>query len=333
MFDVITFGSATCDIFLELNRVSFRVLRESVSGKGFVRGRALCFSLGGKLIVDDVKLFSGGGGTNTACTFSAQGLKTAYLGKLGDDFMGNMVLQDLKRFNVSTTLLKKDEERKTALSVVLSTKKERTILINMGACHFLNKQDVPWARIKKAKWFYIAPLYGKSAELLGDLVRFARENKIAIAVNPSRQSLKLGREALKPILAHIDVLLLNDKEARLLSTPQTQTPREVLKDIRYICPGVIVITKGREGALVCDGLSLFKLEPPEVKVVEKTGAGDAFASGFVAGLFQKDNIEYAIRLAAANAEGCCQATGAKNGLLKRGQKIDISKYKITKSHL
>jgi len=329
MPDVITFGSATGDVFLKLNRGNFKVLRD----KAFGSGKGMCFSLGSKFLVDDTTVFSGGGGTNTACTFSNQGFKSAYVGKVGDDIMGEMVLQDLKTHKVSLLFLLKDQKRKTALSVVLSSSRERTILIYKGACHFLSKEDLLFTKLKKTKWFYIAPLYDKSAELLGGIIRFARENKISVAFNPSRQHLKAGRDRLKPVLAHVDALILNDREARMLVNVPGDKDLEIIKELRYICPGIIVITKGRGGAVVCDGANIFKLFVTDIQVVEKTGAGDAFGSAFIAGLLQKNDIEYAIRLAIANAESCIQKVGAKNGLLKRGQKVNLSKYKITKSHL
>lgn len=328
MYDVITFGSATCDIFLKLARASFRILGD----KAFKGGKGLCFSLGSKQLVDDLEVFSGGGGTNAAATFALQGLKTAYFGKIGDDVMGSIVLQDFKKFKIASNFLKTDNSRKTALSVVLSGKRDRTILLYKGACHFLEKKDIPFKDIKKTKWFYIAPLYGKSADLLGELVRFARENKIEVALNLSSQHLKLGKHALKPILAQIDVLLLNRTEASLLADVPKEKELETLKELRYLCPGIIVVTKGSGGAVVCDDLRIFRVEAAKVNVVEKTGAGDAFGSGFVAGLFQTNDVGYAMQLALANSESCIQKIGAKNGLLKMA-KIGTSEHKITKSHL
>lgn len=327
MPDVVTFGSSTGDVFLKLNRSNYSVVR----GKEFGSNKDLCFSMGGKFLVDDTFLFSGGGGTNTACTFANQGFKTAYVGLVGEDSMGDLVLEELKAHKVSTVFLRSDKKRKTALSVVLSGSNERTILIYKGACHFLEKRDIPFAKLKKSKWFYVAPLYGETADLLSDIVRFARENKIFLAFNPSSQHVKSGD--LRPMLTHVDALILNNREAKLLINSSTNKELEIIKELRYICPGIIVMTKGSGGAIVCDGPNVFKLETTDIMVVEKTGAGDAFGSAFISGLLRKNDIEYAIRLAIANAESCIQKIGAKNGLLKKGQKVDLSKYKITRSHL
>lgn len=303
MFDVITFGSATSDTFLRLKK-------------------GTSFSPGGKILVEDLKLFSGGGGTNTACTFANLGFKTAYLGKVGDDSAGEMIREDLKKFKVSTKFLKTDKKRKTAMSVILSPlDTDRTILIFQGACHFMAKDDIPWRKIKKAKWFYIAPLYKKSVELLSPLVKFAKEQGIKVAVNPSAEQLE-RRHALKPILNQVDLLILNQEEANLLA------------NLTSFCPGIIVITKGGEGSVVYKDKTVFEAGIVKVKLIEKTGAGDAFGSGFLAGLLEKDSIEYAIQLAASNAASCIQEPGAKNGLLKKADlsklpKVDIIKKSLT----
>jgi len=329
MFDVITFGSATSDLFLKLHRSNFRIAKNKVD-----KSKDICFSLGSKLLVEDTAVFSGGGGTNTACSFSSLGFKTAYVGKIGNDAMANIVLSDLARYKVATLFLKKDKQRKTASSVILTSTRERTILIYKGASHFLTKSEIDWAKIKKTKWFYLAPLYGTTANLLPQIVRFARENRIEIAFNPSREHLRMGKDKLAPVLALIDVLILNMTEAAMLTgIPQTEVT-EILNELRYLCPGVIVITRGIKGVLVCDGRQIFDAKTDtNMKIKEKTGAGDSFGSAFTAGLLEKNSIEYAISLATANAESCIQEIGAKNGLLKKSKRMKVSNYKITKSNL
>lgn len=330
MFDVITFGSATSDLFLKLHRSNFRIAKNKTNSKQ----KDICFPLGSKLLIEDTAVFSGGGGTNTACSFSSLGWKTAYVGKVGDDTMADIVLSDLAEYKVSDLFLKKDKQRKTASSVVLTGPRERTILIYKGASHFLAKNDIPWARIKKTKWFYLAPLYGNTASLLPEIVKFARENRIEIAFNPSKEHLKMGKDRLSSVLALVDVLILNMTEASMLTgIPQTEII-DILNELRYLCPGVVVITRGIKGVLVCDGRLLFDAKTTQSKKVkEKTGAGDSFGSAFTAGLLEKNSIEYAIRLGIANAESCIQEVGAKNGLLKKNKKIKVPNYKIIKSNL
>jgi len=319
MFDIITFGSATCDIFLKLPRP------ETESGK-------ICFPLGDKVEVGDWAMHSGGGGTNTAYTFALQGLKAAYYGQVGDDYFGQMVMNDLEKAGVSLKLVKKSSDKATALSVILSPSvADRAILVAPGACHFLSPEKMDWPKIKKASWFYIAPFYEKSADNLPVLVDFAQKNKIKIALNPSAAQIRNQPEALKKIIGQVNVLLLNLKEAAILAELSEVQERLLAEKIKSWGPGLVVITKGGKGAIISDGRTYYEAGIFPVKVAERTGAGDAFGSGFVAGLLQKNDIEYAIRLAVANSASCLTQVGAKNGLLKKGDLDDWPALDVRKN--
>ncbi len=330
MFDIITFGSATGDTFLRLKKDNFQIWEESK----FVTGKALCFPLGSKVFIEDLQVSTGGGGTNTACTFSNQGFKVAYCGKIGEDNGGEAILTELKRFKVDTGFLKKDKKYLTAYSVILSLpQEERTILIYRGACHFLEKEDIPWQKIKETKWFYLAPLSEKSSLIFPDLVEFAKKNNIKVAVNPGNTQINLGEKILNPLFRKVDVLLLNKEEASGLSKISQGDDRDLIKKLISLTPGIIVMTKGKEGSVVSDGKHIFQAGIPSVLPFEKTGAGDAFGSGFVSGLLEKNDIEYALQLATANATSCIQKIGAKNGLLKKGEWGSWPKVKVKKTKL
>jgi ribokinase len=326
MYDIITFGSATRDTFLKIKKDTFRILEGE-----FPEARALCFPLGSKIFIEGLHVSSGGGGTNSACAFANQGFKTAYCGKIGNDKRGEAMLEDLKKFKVDVSFVKKDKKHLSAYSIVISLpQEERTILIYRGACHFVQKQDIPFAKIKKTKWFYLAPLSGESAQLFGPLVKFAKENNINVASNPGNSQLSLEPKILNPILAQIDVLILNEEEASLLSGIKEKNEKEMLKKLTDLCKGILVITKAENGSIVSDGEYIYSAGASFVLPLEKTGAGDAFGSGFLSGFLQKNNIEYAMQLATANATGCIQKIGAKNGILKKGEwgswpRVEVSK--------
>jgi len=166
---------------------------------------------------------------------------------------------------VETQFIKKDKKYPTAYSVILSAPiGERTVLIYRGACHFMELADVPWERFKKVKWFYLAPLSEKSTQLFGPLVKFAREHKIKVAANPGSGQLNLGEEVLKPILSQIDVLILNKEEAALLTKMPRENEKDLIKKLVQATGGVIVITKGREGSVVCDGKYVYSASAPSV---------------------------------------------------------------------
>ncbi len=197
----------------------------------------------------------------------------------------------------------------------------------------MTKEEVSWGKIKKTKWFYLAPLSEKLAELFGPLVDFAKENNIEVAANPGNTQIKLGEEVLKPILSKINVLFLNEEEASLLTKIPFKQEEEVIKQLSSFCPGIIVITKGKDGSVVFDGKHVFRAGVQDVPVVDKAGAGDAFGSGFLSGLLLKNDIEYAIQLATANAAGCVQETGTKNGLLSEKDLADLPRVLVEKMEL
>ena len=307
IFDVITFGSATKDIFLRLKKEEFKLK------SGFIS-----FPIGAKIFIEEINTATGGGGTNTAATFSNLGFKTAYCGKVGDDEEGEVIEKELEKFKIFK-FLKKDKKHPTAISIVLSSAFfKRTILIYRGACHFLRKKDIPFGKLK-AKWFYIGPLSGESAKIFPILINFAKNHNIKVMANLGNSQIALGKRVLKPILSKIDILLLNQNEASLLAKTLNS------KKLFSLTKGIIIITKEKKGSLIFDGKYIFKAETLKTKVIDKTGAGDAYGSGFLAGILEKNNIEYAMKLATANASKCLTKLGAKNGLLKKGDKWQKAK--------
>ena len=328
MYDIITFGSATWDIFIKPKNF------QKVSDKNkFITGEGVCFGLGSKVEVKDIFFSSGGGGTNTAATFAKQGFKVAYCGKVGEDLAGKEVIKELDRFNVDTEFVFRTKEKPTNLSIILSAAdNNRTIFVYRGASEELKKNEIPLKNLK-AKWFYLAPLSDKLCGIFEDLVDFAHKNKIKIVVNPGNSQLSLPEATLKKILKKINILILNQEEASFLTKIPYQKEAEIFKKIDEICPGIAIVTKGERGALVSDGKYLYKCKTPKIKVVDSTGAGDSFASGFVSGYILKNgDIEYALRLGTANATACLKKIGAKNGLLKKSdkwEKVEVEKKIIS----
>ena len=324
MFDIITFGSATIDTFLKLQKKDYQILNK----------KSFCIPLGSKISIEGSKIFSGGGGTNTACTFSRQGFKVSYVGKVGGDKNGEHIIEKLKEFKVGKEFVKKDKKRITAFSIVLSTSiGERTVLAHKGACHFIKKNDIPWSRIKKTKWFYLAPLSGEASKLFNVLVNFAKKNNIKVAANLGNSQINLNRKILDPTLSKLDILILNKEEASLLTRIKSEKERKIMKKLCSLCKGTIVITKGKKGSIVSDGKHIFEAGIPPILAKEATGAGDAYASGFLSGLLKKNSIEYAIELATANSTNCTQKIGAKNGLLQKDKWGSWPKVKVNKKLL
>lgn len=320
MFDVITFGSATLDILL---------IPESKEIKKVISPKSICFNLGEKISVKKIYLTSGGGGTNAATTFANQGFKVAYFGAVGDDFAGKIVEDDLRERKISLNYFFKTKKALTNLSVILPSESERTIFVYRGASEFIPKVSL---KNLKAKWFYLAPLGKSFPSFFERILRIANENKIKIALNPSKEQIISLKEKLGKIFAKCQVVILNQEEASLATQIPPQREKEILRKLNEWVEGIWIVTKGPLGGVVCDGRFVYEFEALKVsKVVDRTGCGDAFGSGFVAGLLKNFSIEKSIQLALANASGCLREIGAKNGLLKKKDSIfKFGKAKIKK---
>jgi sugar/nucleoside kinase (ribokinase family) len=329
MFDIITFGSATWDIFLKMDK------GQTLKSDKFPSGIGIAFDLGAKIDISDMYFGFGGGGMNTAFTFKNQGFKVAYCGSVGNDIPGKEIIVEMEKNGIGTEFIQKNE-KSTNNSVILNTSEEdRTVLSYRGASEMLDKEEILWGAMSPS-WFYIAPLSGKLSSLTEDIVDFAKKNKIKVAINLGNSQILLGKEKLEPMLKKVDVLLLNLEEASLLTGLDSKDEMGIMRELNRIHPGINTITKGPEGVLVSEQDVLFEASSCKVRVIDKTGAGDAFGSGFISGLIKSNmDVEWAIRLGIANAVSSIKIKGALTGLLedgvdakKIGDKIKIERTKI-----
>jgi ribokinase len=302
MFDIITVGSATEDVFI-------RTKNPEILKKNSLH--EVCYPIGTKIIVDDIHFCTGGGGTNSAVSFSRLGLKTAYLGKIGNDKSAREILNELKAENVS--FIGKSEKGNTGYSVILiGLEEDRTVLTYKGMADDLKSGDVGWEKLK-TKWFYFSSMLGESFETLKKLAQFARKNKIKYTFNPSTYLAKKGTEYLKEITAGCDILVVNREEAQLLAG--SGSINQLLRKLQESAK-IAIITDGKNGAYAYNGIKKYTVIPRKLDVVETTGAGDAFASGVTAGIIKGKSIEDSLRLGQFNAESVIRSIGAKNRLLK-----------------
>jgi len=334
MYDIITFGSATRDIHLRSK--AFKILKDE---KDFATGEGICMAMGSKVDVEDISFSSGGGGTNVAATFAKQGLKTAFCGAIGADLAGLEIVRELKHLGIDTRFLQKKKEKPTNYSVIISggEGQDRTILVYRGASELLTSKDIPFKKLK-TKWIYLAPMGNDLMDIFGEVVNFAFENKIKIAVNPSKQQLQMPEEKLKSIFSKVNILFLNKEEASLLTKISYEQENEIFKKIDEICHGIAVMTKGGDGVTVSDGKYLYFAKPnPDRKIVDTTGAGDSFASGFLSGYMKfSGDIVKSIQLGLGNSEANIAKVGAKTGLLNKKsdfKRVEVIKQLCTENNL
>jgi ribokinase len=326
-YDVITVGSATIDVFVDTDSELIKI-RTSKGEEDLI-----AYPSGSKILIRNLQFFTGGGGTNTAVSLSRLGLKVAYLGKLGNDDNANKILSELKKEKIA--FIGKIGDDKTGYSIILdSIEQDRTILTYKGENDDLGVCDVDFKKLK-TKWFYFSSMVRSSFQTLENLAEYAQKNNIKVVFNPSNYLAEKGKDFLANILSRTEILVLNREEAELISGKGEI--KDLISRLKKSGPKRVVITDGKNGAYTADEKYFYHVLPlKNLKIRETTGAGDAFASSFLAGVIKKKKIEFALKLGIVNSSSVIQELGAKNVLLKYAKALNIikkSRIKIEKKKL
>lgn len=318
-YDVITIGSTTYDFFCRAKLPVIDWPKTAV-------GSGLVLPLGEKIGVEETYAGPGGNAFNAARTFNRQGYKTAAVAKIGQDVLGEEIVRVLEKEKIDSRFIKKDSGLPTAYSMIFRHKGERAIVAYPGASHNLAVKDIDLEKLK-SRWWYIS-LSGESYKILPRLLMFAAKNKILVALNPTGYHLKNGLKELRLAIKRVNLLLVNETEAGLIAGIPFSQEKKLFKKIEMMAPGIVAVTGGKKGAMVSDGRFVYQAGVFPSKVIDRTGAGDAFGSGLVAGLLRKnerceknqcqpEKIEYALRLASANAASVISQLGAGEGILSQ----------------
>jgi ribokinase len=307
-YDVVSVGAATLDIFMRSDK--FKVVRSSdIPG-----GIAMCEVYGGKMEVEEVQIMSGGGATNTAVSFAKKDLKTAVIAEMGNDPQSLLVHKDLEEAQVDTRFLVQEPNETTAVSVVLiADDGGRSIMVYRGAAGMLTEVDVPLQDLE-ARWIHISSL-GGSIPLLKKVLTLAKSKNMRVSLNPGLKEIA-QKEALLALLPMVEILFINRDEARELWGIDYSD--EALWKSTQALPGarVTVVTDGaRGGKASIEGQVHFFAGRKVSKVIDTTGAGDAFASGMVAGVLYGKTYAQSIEWGISNATAILSTVGAKKGLL------------------
>jgi len=323
-FEVITIGAATIDAFVWSKQ--FRTVRS----RAFPTGVGECFSLGSKIEIDHFVLGTGGGATNAAATFANLGYKTGCIAAVGDDLFGAGVRDDLRRQGISTAFVKTVPNAQTAFSTILVIPSgERTVLVARGASEKFSLEMFNWPRIKSS-WIYMTSLGGNIA-LAEKILRHAKRRGIGVFWNPGSKDLAHGPHHLRPLIKLTRVFDVNREEAARLTGRTIDDLGGMVSDLVRLGAPIAILTDGENGAYLSEGGHTWRvLANKKIKVINRTGAGDAFGSGFLAGLIRYRDRTRALQLGVLNSQGVIQKIGAKTGLLKAFPSAALlKKIKIT----
>lgn len=315
---VVSIGAAVQDVFLHGS-----VFTPQTEADGDVVQE---FMLGSKNEVEKVTFSTGGGATNAAVTFARQGLHSMYMGKIGNDVAGTAVLDSLHTEGVDTALVGHAEAYGTGYScILLAPTGERTILTYRGASSHYDLTEADFHDVE-ADWMYISSLEG-NFEVLEEVFSYAARRNIKVAINPGKKELEQA-ERLKHLLPSVTILSLNKEEMTQLF------PADTAETAALAASAVVpyaVVTDGADGVVATDRHSVvFAGMYEDVPVIDRTGAGDAFCSGFTAYIAQGAPVEQAVLFASANSTSVVGRVGAKEGILRAGASLHGMPMQIKK---
>ncbi|OGJ39346.1 MAG: hypothetical protein A3A82_03980 [Candidatus Pacebacteria bacterium RIFCSPLOWO2_01_FULL_47_12] len=298
MHDVLTIGSALIDIFIQSDQFELRSENNHL---------LLCQDYGNKVEVDAFHVLTGGGGGNTAVGCARAGFNAAVVCETGKDTLAQIILQDFHRETVSTNYVVQEKKEQTGGSVILvGDDGGRSVLVHRGAASQLDPTDIPQDAVTRVNWVHLSSIGGRLATL--QTIAAARHAVGHLSWNPGSQEMELIRtQQLQPSDLGCEVLLLNKDEWENLAA--------VAQMLEVQVP-TIVVTDGAKGGQVftqATGWQPYTAEPEQA--VDETGAGDAFAVGFVAARLHNLPVATACLWGRQNAGSVVRHFGAKTGLL------------------
>ncbi len=315
MLDFISIGDATLDTFL--------VLDESSSSCSISKDKTLlCLNYADKTPIEHSTQSVGGNAANVAVGLKRLGFSAAIVTELGDDFAGHILLEELENEEVDTTFVKMLKSKTTRYSIVLNYQTERTIL------SYYAPRSYTLPALPQSNWIYYTSL-GKGFEgLQKKLVsHLSKHPNVRLAMNPGSYQAKHGLDAIMQLLPRTDVLFVNKEEAALMTGGRAKPIPAMLKSLYKRGPDIVVVTDSTQGSYAYDGEHAYYMGIYPVTPKAKTGAGDAYASGFLSALMSQKPIREAMKWGSANAASVIRQLGAQKGLAtKSGIKKIIKEY-------
>ncbi len=318
-FDVACLGDTTQDLFFFIDDASiFCELNSEVC--------ELILRYAQKINVEKFAKSIGGNAANVSVGLKRLGLNVALVTALGNCGSGEWIREELEKERVNLDWVKTDLARDSNISAILVYKGERTILSYHGA-----GGDRP-EKVPPAKWLYVARSPGRNSKELYEeaLVIKKADPQVKIAFNPAERDIKIPPENLPNLLKETDLLFVNRDEGMAIIgqkfTHMTQEGISWSEGLQFIAeevttygPKTVAITDGAMGAAVLQGNNYTYKIAKQANVLETTGAGDAFASGFLAATISEKDLPTALSWGITNSASVVTRIGAIAGLLTKNE--------------
>ncbi len=266
-----------------------------------------------RAIIEKTKKFprtiaSGGSAANTIHGLSRLGIESGFIGKIGKDEMGKYFKEDMEKSHIKTYLLESDADSGVAVALV-SPDGERTFAVHLGAAVELAAHEMKNEFFKGYDLLHIEGYLLQNYSLIETACDMAKKNGLKVSLDLASFNVV---EAHRDFLTYIsknyaDIIFANEEEAKAMTGVH---PEDAVHSIADWCD-VAVVKIGKEGSLVKTGGELFRINAVTANVVDTTGAGDLYASGFLFGLINEISIEECGRIGSLLGKHVIEQIGAK----------------------
>lgn len=267
-------------------------------------------------LVPNMELHVGGCAANTGGTLAKLGLKVGLFGKVGEDGLGDFIVNRMKSLGVDVSGVKRDSLANTSASMVMvDGAGERSFLHHLGTNARFSIEDMDPSLLKQAKILHVAGSFvlpSLDGEPTAQILRRARENGMITSLDTVWDPSGRWMSLIEPCLPHLDYFLPSLAEARAIAG--SNSPEDVASALHGLGVTTVALKMGEQGSFVSHKGSGFYMPPFQVETVDGTGAGDAYVGGFLAGVLQGLSLEETARLASATGALCVTAMGAIQGI-------------------
>lgn len=310
MHDLIAIGDTVTDAFIRLKEAE-------ITGTPDTPGYKISLPFAEKIPYESVTVVPAvGNAANAATSASRLGLNTALVTNIGDDLPGKDCLASLEANGIDPKYVHVHQNHKTNYHYALWYQNERTILTKHEDFEYV------FPPIEPPKWLYFSSVSIDAFpyhEFVADFLDIHPD--VRFAFQPGKGEIKLGKEKLSRFYKRAEIFFCNVEEAGVILGINTLGIQELLKRMRELGPKIVVITDGPKGAYAYNGTDMWFMPvyPDGLTALERTGAGDAFASTTTSALSLGIELPVALAWGAINSASVVQAIGAQKGLLSKDE--------------
>jgi ribokinase len=312
----LSIGDITVDAFIKLKQAEITEDEDHNHKK-------ICLDFGDKIAFESsTEILATGNSANSALSISRLGISSSILTHTGNDYYGIKSKEILKENEVDTSLVVNEDDKKTNYHYILWYDHERTILTNHEKYDYKIPQELTSGKIKP-KYIYLSSLGENTLEFHHRLNEYLNNNPdIRLIFQPGTFQIKFGAEVLANLYKKTDIFFCNHEEAiSILKTNEANSDiKDLLSGLKNLGIKLPIITDGPNGSYSYDELGQIihlSIYPDTKPPLERTGAGDAFASTFCVAKYLGYDNETALMWGSINSMSVCQHIGSQEGLLTR----------------